>query len=318
VYGGYSYGNTPLEVTITLSSESDKPPGVWTQPTGGAFYVGETIRLRVVASGTWPLTYQWFKDGLPLPGAMDSALVIADAKVTDSGSYTVTVSNEFGSVTSDPAEVAITTRPWPYFEDFEATVGSEWSHRRTEITPVGNRSFLGQFNNDTASLTLNSLPAHQSVTVSFDLYVIETWDGNDDPDGGPDMWDLSVAGGPTLLHTTFLIWPWWGDTARQAYPGNYPGDAYPARTGAVENDTLGYGWVGDAVYSLTFTFPHYGDSLRLDFSGQGLEGLPDEGWGLDNVRVALTPAGDVPYVVTSVLRPAGTWLPTNNLLCRWC
>jgi hypothetical protein len=74
---------------------------------------------------------------------------------------------------------------------------------------------------------------------------------------------------------------------------------------------LGYGWVGDAVYSLTFTFPHRADALRFDFSGQGLEGVADESWGLDNVQVSLTPADGSPHVRTS-LGSGAVWTPATG------
>ena len=58
-----------------------------------------------------------------------------------------------------------------YFTDFEGPVGPEWSSQQTAVTSIGNRRFLGQFFTDTLSLSLSSLPAHQAVTISFDLFV---------------------------------------------------------------------------------------------------------------------------------------------------
>src|SRR5947207_2175207 len=64
-----------------------------------------------------------------------------------------------------------------YFNDFEGAVGPEWSHTNTERTPFGDRGFLGQFGNDSVTLTLDNLPPHTALTVSFDLFVIRSWDG---------------------------------------------------------------------------------------------------------------------------------------------
>jgi hypothetical protein len=178
----------------------------------------------------------------------------------------------------------------PYFNDFESAVGSEWSNTSTAITPVGSRTFLGQFGNQTVSLTLGSLPAHDSVTLSFDLFVIKSWDGVG-PDG-PDVWTLSVAGVPTLLiNTTFSNVGEMG--RRQSYPDSYPGVVtHPAGTEAEEIDTLGYTtWYGDSVYALNFTFSHSASSLVVNFSASGLQGLSDESWGLDNVDVRAAISG---------------------------
>jgi hypothetical protein len=178
-----------------------------------------------------------------------------------------------------------------YFNDFESPVGPEWSNTSTDTTPIGARTFLGQFGNDTVNLTLNGLPAHSGVALSFDLFIINSWDGSAPwapPDAyGPDIWTLSVNGIPKpLLYTTFRNM---GDYS-QAYPGTYPTDNYPYRTGAAENDTLGYTWYGDSVYKLSFAFDHSDSSLVINFSASGLQGLDDESWGLDKVSVNLIPA----------------------------
>lgn len=154
----------------------------------------------------------------------------------------------------------------------------EWSTDATDVTPAGSRTFLGQFLNDTATLTLSTLPSHSEVTVSFDAYIIQSWDGNE-----PDEWDLSIRGGPTLLHTTFSNVFFEG----QAYPDPFPGGNHPAQTGAAEVNSLGYSpsLFGDSVYHLSFTFPHSDSTLILDFSASGLAFLADESWGLDNVEV---------------------------------
>jgi len=199
-----------------------------------------------------------------------------------------------------------------YSTDFESPVGPEWSVTNRSVTPVGGRTFLGDFANQTATLTLSSLPTHNQLVVSFDLFIIRTWDGNNTV-AGPDIWDLSVVGGSTLLHTTFQN-PhnlWSGDG--QAYPGTYPGGSYPSGTGASEINTLGYYDQGvfqlgpmDMVYKLSFAFPHSASSLALSFSASGLEGVGNESWGLDNVVVA------VPEPSSFALGIVGA-----TMLCGW-
>ncbi|MGE0682964.1 MAG: thrombospondin type 3 repeat-containing protein [Candidatus Binatia bacterium] len=181
-----------------------------------------------------------------------------------------------------------------YSNDFEGAVGPEWSSALTDTTPAGARRFFGQFGSGTVSLTLTGLPAHTNITVSFDLFILQTWDGNGIP-FGPDIWDLSVVDGPTLLHTTFSNVH--KDLGQQAYPDAYPGGDNPSTTGAVEIDTLGYDSFfgdahhGDSIYRLSFTFSHSTNSLVMNFSASGLQLLGDESWGLDNVDVAVSSAG---------------------------
>lgn len=177
-----------------------------------------------------------------------------------------------------------------YSEDFEgAAVGTEWSS--TGSSPVlsatpSNRGFLGVsqnnlgFSNETVTLSLD-LDSHASVTISFDGYFINSWDGNGDSGNGPDIFNLNVYGsGSDLLNTTFSNT---GNSTTQAYPGTYPGASNASGTGAAESDTLGY--ATDSVYNFCFTFPHAGSVLMLHFSASGLQGQSDESWGLDNVVV---------------------------------
>ncbi|MCK6485084.1 MAG: PKD domain-containing protein [Phycisphaerae bacterium] len=175
-----------------------------------------------------------------------------------------------------------------YFIDFESGADANWSTQQTEITPVGARRFLGRFENATATLTLPGLPSHEQVVVTFDLYIINTWDGNL-TGSGPDQWQINVGPSNTvLLHTTFSGY------AAQAFPDAFPGGDNLPRTGAAENDTLGYGSgaSGDAVYQLEFTIDHTSPTLVLNFMGINLQAFPDETWGLDNVRVSLIAALD--------------------------
>ena len=168
-----------------------------------------------------------------------------------------------------------------YQNDFEGTVGSEWSSSATSQTPADARRFLGKFANNTVNLSLSELPTHTEATLSFDLFIIDTWDGNDG-EFGPDRWQVRQDG-ITLLDTTFSQHI---DDFDQSYPGSYP-DNYPRRTGAAEVDTLGYSQFGDSVYSLSFSFPHVDDSLEFSFSANGLEEVDSESWGLDNVVVSI-------------------------------
>lgn len=177
-----------------------------------------------------------------------------------------------------------------YSSDFESGVGSEWSSNKRDTTPVGDRNFLGQLGYETVILTLNDLPLHTQVTVSFDLFIINSWDGNHAA-WGPDIWDLSVTNGPTLLHTTFSNIEENPVDHPQAYPDNYPGGNHSPCAGAIEVDSLGYTYYGDSVYHLSYTFSHCAPLVQLSFSASMTEGLSDESWGLDNVEVRVNGAG---------------------------
>ena len=204
-----------------------------------------------------------------------------------------------------------------YFNDFESSVGSEWSNKTRSITPVGGRRFLGEFGNTIVRLTLNNLPTHSAVTLSFDLYLIRTWDGNSINNifgsvVGPDIWTLKIVGESTLISTTFSNVDFIELLSRQAYPDEYPGGDHPARERASENNTMGYTFFFgednqthniDSVYHLSFNFPHTENLMAFEFSASGLQSIGDESWGLDNVVVEIEQPPQITHTpITSAIQ----------------
>lgn len=77
------------------------------QPKSATVVDGQPLTLRVAATGLAPLTYQWSKDGAPIPGATSETYTVSGAAPTTAGSYTVTVTNSQGTVTSQAATVSV-------------------------------------------------------------------------------------------------------------------------------------------------------------------------------------------------------------------
>jgi hypothetical protein len=132
------------------------------------------------------------------------------------------------------------------------------------------------------------------MTLNFDLFLIKSWRG-DDGVGVDDLFGVQVTtgipGGLSLLNDTFSNWA----TFSQSYPGTLGVDHFPGRTGAAENNTLGYqitGTGGDSVYNFSFAFSHSTPTLDITFFCNGCDppGNTDtnSGWGLDNVSVSVS------------------------------
>ncbi len=83
------------------------PPSITTHPASAAACVGGSLTLTVVAAGSAPLSYQWRKNGLAMPGETGPSLVFNPVFAGDAGSYDVVVSNPCGAVASDAATVTI-------------------------------------------------------------------------------------------------------------------------------------------------------------------------------------------------------------------
>jgi hypothetical protein len=67
--------------------------------------------FRVSAYSPSPLSYQWRKDGVNLPGATSDTLVVSNVGLAHEGSYDVVLADSVGPVTSAPASLTVLVRP---------------------------------------------------------------------------------------------------------------------------------------------------------------------------------------------------------------
>jgi hypothetical protein len=95
-----SAGKTTIAATLLPPT----PPVITAGPQPASYMLGEyLIPLTVTASGSLSFSYQWLKDGAPLPNATNASFAPAlPLAATDAGNYAVVVSNAAGSVTSAP------------------------------------------------------------------------------------------------------------------------------------------------------------------------------------------------------------------------
>lgn len=107
VYGGYYFGNTPLDVNITLTGGS-LPLAIAVQPKSQLGYWGKPVSFSVaVTNGVPPCAYQWRKDGADIPAATNSVLTLTNLQLTDAGTYTVLVSDTITNLLSQPATLTV-------------------------------------------------------------------------------------------------------------------------------------------------------------------------------------------------------------------
>ena len=77
----------------------------------GLIFNGQTITLHSRAEGKY-LNYQWYKNGQAIAGADKKRHVIEDVNGTrHDGNYTVVVSNDFGSITTQPTPLVVDGTP---------------------------------------------------------------------------------------------------------------------------------------------------------------------------------------------------------------
>lgn len=77
------------------------------QPSGLVATKGEAFSLTAAASGSPEPTYQWYRDGVPIPGAVSATLRVVSSADFDTGVYHVVASNTAGSTPSHSATVVV-------------------------------------------------------------------------------------------------------------------------------------------------------------------------------------------------------------------
>ena len=122
------------------------PVEITAQPEAQKKVVGDLLELRVGASGSPVIEYQWYRDEVVLTGEIGEKLVIESAQVADTGEYRVTVQNEAGAVTSEVAKVDV------------------YSPLEWVLKPKDVRVIAGE---ETTSFTVGCFRARQPVEYSW-------------------------------------------------------------------------------------------------------------------------------------------------------
>ncbi len=107
VSNAYQY-NSYGTVDVTVNG----PPIINTQPSDVTIGAGNYYSIYTQVSGTGIVTFTWTKDGQPLTsttsgGAAGIYLIFSSAALADSGTYSFTASNAYGSVTSNSFKVTV-------------------------------------------------------------------------------------------------------------------------------------------------------------------------------------------------------------------
>jgi len=164
------------------------------------------------------------------------------------------------------------------------------------ISTYNHSAVLGQYNNGNFILTLNNLPKHDIITITFDLYIHDSWDGNKTAPDGPDIWRMFINGDP-FINTTFSNAPCSKGNfcSPQSYPNDYPNDNNNPRAGAYRVNLPGVcSWKtdpnGTTLYKISKTFKNSESKLVLQCVDKLVQTNTDdpkcdESWSVDNISV---------------------------------
>jgi hypothetical protein len=86
-------------------------PAITLQPVETNGFVGQFVSLSAAASGLPPVTYQWTKNSVHIPGATNATLAFTSPALTDTGFYQFIATNASGTAASISVWLTITKRP---------------------------------------------------------------------------------------------------------------------------------------------------------------------------------------------------------------
>ena len=157
---------------------TNTPATILQSPQSRTVIAGATASLTASVTGRLPMSFQWFKNGVPIPGGTEATLTFKPASPSDTASYHVVAANEFGSQSSSPAtltvvSIGVAVSPENLYL-FTGTTGS-FKANVTGGTPTSyqwrlNSSPIAGATNSTLTFT-NAQPAntlgHYFVTAFF-------------------------------------------------------------------------------------------------------------------------------------------------------
>lgn len=152
-------------------------PTITRHPVSTARMVGGTVDFSVEAFGAGKLTYLWKHNGTVLPWATNSVLRLGITNVSQSGSYTVQVTDDNGSTSSQHAMLALLPERWDHVQttvwDPANMSVSDFRHlvitaNTNGVRPVWGSGFYS-FDSDLGAAVVNAGLAQPGETVCATL-----------------------------------------------------------------------------------------------------------------------------------------------------
>ncbi len=224
---GAGYTGLHVQNLRLLAVPAGVKPIIVTQPQTQTIVSGTTATLTASAYGSATITWQWTKNGNPLPGQTTPVLQILDFGPFDNGTYRAVATNGSGFAESDPAELTasnvpasvVTSPQAPAYvasgEDVTLTVAVSGSEPFTYVWMFEGNDIP---NNNAPTLTLTGVDAADSgkysvrVTNAFGtdtsaettLTVYQAVPGLFDT--GVDDTGVPLADGSSDLHYTIILY----------------------------------------------------------------------------------------------------------------
>lgn len=270
---------TSTAVTMILTNASGLVIVSDTQINPASTFAGSPVGMSASFAGTQPVSYQWYFDNAPIPGATNETYSIAGVQVSNSGSYFLLASNNppgLGGLTGTSTPETLLVAPLPAGPVLTNTVAGLVCEllehpELTEITapnPAFGWAYVPVFRNDSQTGYHVIVASSQALAAS----------------GTGDLWDSG--------------WVLSSNSINVRYAGNalQPNTSYYWRVQTV--DSAGQVESFSAVQQFNTA-----GTLVDPLAGSGVIYQPPSGGSLNSYPPAFVPA--VPVLITNTA--PGTW-----------
>ena len=162
------------------------PPAITAQPAGLTVLNGSNATFSATVTGTTPLAYQWRKNstalsnGTGIAGATTNVLTLTGVTTNSAGSYSLFVTNLYGSVTSSVASLIVGVIPTLTGSVTNRTLQCGSNIVTAAVTAAGTAPFAYQWSldgspvtaatNTSFSITNLLSPSHTLAVIVTNLY----------------------------------------------------------------------------------------------------------------------------------------------------
>lgn len=275
--------------TITVDYPSPQPAIISGSDANNDLQVGDEVDLSAFAVGPAPLTYAWYKDGVLIPGATTAILIIPSAQLSDSGNYTLVVSNAYGSATAGPFSVTIMAPPQITLQPANQTVAYGGTVTLSVTATGGNLEYQWYF---TDAMGVSSSPESSQIygptlTISnvqpnyAGTYTVLIWNS-----------DGRVTSAPAILSVTNVPPPQFSQVSNQYGQVN-----------------VAYNWGFTATnFPLQYAASGLPPGLTIDPASGAISGIPTTA-GTYPVTLSATNDGGTTQVAYTITIEPGTYGP---------
>lgn len=169
-----------------------------------------------------------------------------------------------------------------------------------KIEQYNGTGVLGRYSEGGFNVQISGMKPHDMLKITFDLYIHDTWDGNQTGSDGRDIWMMNIDGG-SIIYASFANGTCTNCT--QSYPDTQPAffnntfnfAFNKPNSNAIKTDLPGACKLkdikgGTSMYRIQRTFHHTASTLELGCFGQLEDPDPankncNESWSVDNMRI---------------------------------